>query len=481
MLKQFALGSAIIVLLTAASVATGALLELDSDLDLLQRDPLKVAPGVLEGVASGQPRTILVLGSDRRFGDRRKGIPPRSDSMLVIRLDPRKKAMAVMSIPRDLMVTIPGHGRGRINTAYGTGGPTLSARAVKAMGIKVHHILNINFGGFQRGINRLGCVYADVDRRYFNDNNPPVASNEKYATIDLKPGYQRMCGKDSLDYVRFRHLDDDFVRAARQQDFLRQLKAQVGIGQLWEDRRELLTIFGRYAQTDLARGSDAKVLGFIKLAIEAAKNPVTEVRFPAGRERSDGSLEVSPGSLRRTIRTFEAVRGKRGAGASTARKRPKRVKRRTGGLAAGLVAAEREGEDHVLNIATKMRDLDVYFPKAHLSRGGYARNSPRAYTIKDRSGTGHRAYRIVLSHGDNGQYYGVQGVAWARPPILKSPTDSVRMRRRTYQRYFDGKRLRLIAWKGPKGAWYWVSNTLSQQLSNAQMMDIARSLQRIGE
>ena len=143
------------------------------------------------------------------------------------------------------------------------------------------------------------------------------------------------------------------------------------------------------------------------------------------------------------------MRGKRGAGASTARKRPKRVKRRTGGLAAGLVAAEREGEDHVLNIATKMRDLDVYFPKARLSRGGYARNSPTACR--------------------------------ARPPILKSPTDSVRMRRRTYQRYFDGKRLRLIAWKGPKGAWYWVSNTLSQQLSNAQMMDIARSLQRIGE
>jgi len=480
MIKRFALGSAIIVLLTAASVATGALLELDSDLDPFK--PGAITGGdALDGVKPGQPQTILVLGSDRRFGDKRKGIPPRSDSMLVVRLDPKKNATAVMSIPRDLVVTIPGHGRGRINTAYGEGGPTLSAKAVRSLGIKIHHIVNINFGGFQRAINRLGCVYADVDRRYFNDNKPPVSSNEKYATIDLKPGYQRMCGKDSLDYVRFRHLDDDFVRAARQQDFVRQLKAQVGVGQLFSDRRELLKIFGRYTQTTIARGSDAKILGFIKLAVDAAKNPITEVRFPAGRERSDGSIEVSPGSLRRTFRTFEAVRGKSSARESAARSRPKRAPRRMGGLAAGLVVAEREGEDHVLNIATKMRDLDVYFPKARLSRGGYARNSPRAYTIKDRSGTGHRAYRIVLSHGDNGQYYGVQGVAWGRPAILKSPTDSVRMRRRTYQRYFDGQRIRLIAWKGPKGAWYWVSNTLSQQLSNAQMMDIARSLQRIGQ
>lgn len=480
MIKRFALGSFIIVVLTAASVATAALLELDSDLDPFRAGALDIGEDVLPDVEPGKPRTILVLGSDRRFGDKKAGIPPRSDSMMVIRLDPSRKATAVMSIPRDLKVPIPGYGTKRINTAYGDGGPKLSARTVKAMGIEVNHVVNVNFGGFQRAINRLGCVYADVDRLYFNDNDPPTASNEKYATIDLKPGYQRLCGGDSLDYVRFRHLDDDFVRAARQQDFLRQLKAQVGIGQLWGDRRELLKIFGRYTQTDIARGSNAKVLGFIKLVVEAAKSPVTEVPFPPGKTLSDGSQEVSSAELRRTIRTFEGVRGKRQAGDDGAQKRPKRIQRRKGGLAPGLVSAKREGEDHVLNIATKMRGLDVYFPAARVSRGGYANASPRAYTVRDRSGTAHRAYRIVLSQGENGQYYGVQGVDWSAPPILKNPTDRVRVRGRTYQRYFDGTRIRLIAWKGPR-AWYWVSNTLSQQLSNAQMMDIARSLQRIGE
>jgi hypothetical protein len=74
----------------------------------------------------------------------------------------------------------------------------------------------------------------------------------------------------------------------------------------------------------------------------------------------------------------------------------------------------------------------------------------------------------------------VQGTTWKAPPILDNPTDEVRMRHRTYQRYFDGHKLRLIAWKTPHAV-YWVSNTLSKELTNAQMMDIARSLQRIGQ
>jgi LCP family protein required for cell wall assembly len=477
--KRFALGGVLIILLTAASVATAALLEINQDLDDLFPDKsgIKAPPGLLPDVAPDKPQTILVLGSDRRYGDKKKGLIPRSDSILLVRLDPTKKAMAVMSIPRDLEVSVPGHGRGRINAAYGTGGPQLSAKTVKALGFRINQIVNVNFGGFQRGIKRIGCVYIDVDRRYFNDNHPPVQSAENYATIDLKPGYQRMCGKDSLDYVRFRHLDDDFVRAARQQDFVRQLKTQVGVGKLFDDRRELLKIFGHYIQTTLAARSNARQLGFIKLVIEASKNPVTEVRFPGDNE-TDGSVSITPQNLRRTIRTFEAVKGKSRGNGGKARP-PKRAPRRKG-LAPGLMTSKREGEDHVLDIAVKLRSLPVFLPKVRLSRGGYADGSPQAYSIRDRAGNLHRAYRIVLYEGHPGQYYGVQGTTWRNPPILRNETDSVRMRRRTYQRYFDGKNIRLIAWER-KGAWYWVSNTLSKALSNAQMMDIARSLQRVGE
>ena len=95
-------------------------------------------------------------------------------------------------------------------------------------------------------------AYVDIDRDYFNDNS---LGGEGYAAIDVNPGYQRLKGKDALDYVRYRHTDNDFIRAARQQDFLRQAKDQIGLGRLFGDRKELLRIFGRYTDTDLHSNS----------------------------------------------------------------------------------------------------------------------------------------------------------------------------------------------------------------------------------
>ena len=85
----------------------------------------------------------------------------------------------------------------------------------------------------------------------------------------------------------------------------------------------------------------------------------------------------------------------------------------------------------------------------------------------------------MLSTGQPGQYYGVQGMSWKAPPILDNPSDKMRMRRRTYELFYDGTQLRLVAWRTPRGV-YWVSNTLSLTLTNQQMLAIARSLTRVG-
>ena len=480
--KSFAIGSVLIVLLSATAVASGILLQVHETIDVFQQEsaPIPGVKSVLDEVQPGNPQTILVLGSDRRFGDKKAGIPPRSDTIIVVRLDPDKEATAVMSIPRDLKVEIPGHGMGKINTAYALGGPRLTVRTVKLLlGIPISHVVNVNFGGFQRAVNRLGCVYVDIDRRYFNDRGGPGG----YATIDLKAGYQKMCGKDSLDFVRYRHTDDDFVRSARQQLFLGQAKDQIGLGKVFGDRNELLKIFGRYTQTDISRDNDPAILRLIKLAYESSKRPIHEVKF-RGRQSGD-YVEISFENLQRTVDEFLDV----GLGAldDTAvlpqdkpqRREPKRVRDRKQ-LAPGLVRRKEAGEDHVLEIATRQTSLPVYFPSAILGRGGYARESPRLYDIYDRNKNRYRAYRLVLAQGENGQYYGVQGMTWKAPPILDNPTDEVRMRKRTYKRYFDGRKIRLIAWETPRAV-YWVSNTLSLRLTNNQMMDIARSLQRIGD
>ena len=475
MIKRFALGGVLIVALSAVAVSTGILLEVHGSINIIEREstPIPGVSNVLDDVAGGGPQTILVLGSDRRYGEGKEATP-RSDTIIVVRLDPAKGATAVMSIPRDLKVEIPGYGTQKINEAYANGGPKLTVRTVRdLLGIPINHVINVNFGGFQRAVNRLGCVYADVDRRYFNANG----GRDGYATIDLKAGYQRLCGSDSLDFVRYRHNDNDFVRGARQQEFLRQAKDQIGLGKVFGDRKGLLRIFGRYTQTDIAQRNDAAILRLIKLAYDSSKNPLTEVPFLA--KPAEDYVEISVEGLQKTIDRFIDVRGsKKAEGAD--KPKPKLIKRRKGGLARGLVMREKQGEDHVLNIAAKMRSLPVYFPGAILGREGYVRDSPRVYTIRARNRKLYRAYRLVLSHGDDGQYYGVQGTTWKAAPILDNPTDTIRMRKRTYMRFFDGRKIRMIAWRTPRAA-YWVSNTLTRNLNNRQMLDIARSLQRIGQ
>ena len=481
MWKRFAIGAVLVITLSATAVASAVLLEVHESIDQFQKFSAPI-PGIdneLDKVEPGGPQTILVLGSDRRYGEG-KGATPRSDTIIVVRLDPDKEATAVMSIPRDLKVEIPGYGTNKINAAYAYGGPKLTVRTIKnLLNLPVSHVVNVNFGGFQRAVNRLGCVYVDIDRRYFNDRGGPGG----YATIDLKPGYQKVCGSDSLDFVRYRHTDDDFVRGARQQEFLRQAKDQVGLGKVFGDRQQLLKIFGQYTQTDIARDNDAAILRLIKLAYESSKNPIHEVKFRAA-QASPEYVEITPENLQKTVDEFIDVGigspAKAAASEQQKRKKPKQIKAHKG-LAPGLVLRKEAGENHVPGIASRQQTLPVYFPAAILGgRGGYVKDSPRLYDIYDRSKHKYRAFRIVLAHGDNGQYYGVQGMTWKAPPILDNPTDEVRMRKRTYRRYFDGRRIRLIAWETPKAV-YWVSNTLSHSLTNRQMMDIARSLQRIGQ
>src|SRR3954467_2231140 len=115
----------------------------------------------------------MVLGSDRRPKD--NGDPAaggaRSATIMLIRLDPSKKAIALMSLPRDLKVAIPGHGTDKINAAYEIGGPKLTIKTVKQLpGLAINHYVDVSFRGFGQGVDALGCVYVDVDRRYFNDN-----------------------------------------------------------------------------------------------------------------------------------------------------------------------------------------------------------------------------------------------------------------------------------------------------------------------
>jgi LCP family protein required for cell wall assembly len=482
--KRFALGALVIVLCTAGAVATYGLLLVKDAADIFVRNSHPI-PGIvdaLDGVAPGRPQTILVLGSDRRFVDIQQKNPTRSDTMLLIRLDPDKGATAVMSIPRDLKVDIKtprGIVTDKINAAYALGGPKLTVQTVKRLlGIPVNHVVNVNFGGFKQAVNRVGCVYVDIDRHYFNDNNPPYGGGADYATIDVPAGYQRLCGSKSLDYVRYRHFDNDLVRAARQQDFLRQAKDQVGVGHLFSDRRTMLKIFARYTQTDI-RGETA-ILRLLKLVFESARNPIQEVQFRS--ELGQTYVTATPEDIQRSVSEFLNARASKGSRAaaqtgSPAGGRPHR-RRSSHGLPPGVIPSVPDGRDRAIALQTKLR-FPVYYPKVKMASSVYQVDDTRAYDIFDKSRRRHRAYRMVVKVAGMGQYYGVQGMTWKSPPILDHPSETRRLGGRDYELFFDGDRLRLVAWRTSRAV-YWISNTLLETVTNKQMLAVARSLSRIG-
>src|SRR3954451_3415901 len=274
--------------------------------------------------ALGKPQTVLLIGSDKRAkGARDAGGGARSDTMILMRLDGSKNAIALMSLPRDLKVRIPGHGTDKLNAAYSYGGPRLLLSTVKQVtGLQVNHVINVDFRGFKEAGDEIRCVYTDVDRKYFNDNSNPA---DQYATIKVFAGYQKLCGKNALDYVRYRHTDTDIVRAARQQDFLRQAKSQVGTGKLISKQARLLKVVSKYTSSDIhGRGA---VISLLRLGVALAGSPVVEVHFPARVGAS--YVTASATAVKKATREFLDVTGAKSSAARPStprsRKRPKKV------------------------------------------------------------------------------------------------------------------------------------------------------------
>jgi LCP family protein required for cell wall assembly len=474
MWKGFLLGGLLVVVLSATATATALLLQVENVNKALKTGHLLKAPNELTRPDVGGAQTIMLLGSDHRSSE--PGKAGNSDTILLVRLDPDKQATALMSVPRDRQVDLKlPNGRikygDKINDAYAQGGPRLAIRTVReTLGIDINHVIDINFGGFRHAVNRVGCIYTDVDRRYFNDNLGPGAP---YAQINIQPGYQKLCDYDALAYVRYRHADTDIVRAARQQDFLRQAKNQLSAQKLFDDRDSLIKIFAKYADTDI-RGTGTLIeLG--KLVAFSAGHPMREVHFRSNVGPS--YVTATPLQLEENRQEFlnEDV-----AGSPVSHpKRPPQARRATSKrqrgtkIPGGLERAATAGEDQGIVAARKVT-FPFFYPTLRLAGSVYDGN-PRTYVVKDLRARPHHAYRMVLDKGSLGDFYGVQGMSWKNPPILDKPSGTQVVNGRRMLLYSDGGRLRTVAWRTARAV-YWVSNTLTLSLNNDQMLAIAGSL-----
>jgi polyisoprenyl-teichoic acid--peptidoglycan teichoic acid transferase len=500
LLKRALIAGVLITLLTGTAVASAVFLQVSDFKQIVQegRKPLVIRD--IDRSEAGGPQTLMILGSDERFGDKvASGGKARSnsDTIILVRLDPDKNVLSVMSLPRDLKVTIPGNDvPTKINAAYSRGGAPLTLKTVRETlstpkrRFRINHVITIGFEAFQRAINYVGCVYYDVDQRYFNDN----AQGQNFAAIDIKPGYQRVCGGDALDYVRFRHTDNDLVRAARQQDFIRQIKNQEGVQRLKDPRKlkTLARVFARYFDYDAGLRNTKQLFGLAKLAIFSASKPVQNVPFAIDGEEANGAyLLAGRSTIQKTVDRFlhpvaAVARKRRAAAPSRSSGKRKRSTSSTLDNVPNLVSGTREGEDQAVLAATKVGGLPFYFPAlkrdtAALDGGLSSEPSTRIYSVRDEVGKVRRAYRMTYGFNLGGfkEYYGIQGIAWKAPPILDNPDETRTIQGRRLLLFHDGGRLRLVAWKTQRGA-YWVSNTLLRRLTNRQMLAIATSMRRLG-
>jgi polyisoprenyl-teichoic acid--peptidoglycan teichoic acid transferase len=418
----------------------------------------------------GKPQTVLLIGSDKRAkGARDHAAGQRSDTMILMRLDASKGAIALMSLPRDLKVRIPGHGTDKLNAAFSYGGAPLLLSTVKRItGLQINHVINVDFRGFKEAVDQIGCVYTDVDRKYFNDNSNPA---DQYATIKVFPGYQKLCGKNALDYVRYRHTDTDIVRAARQQDFLRQAKAQVGTGKLISKQAKLLKVVSKYTSSDI-HGRKA-VISLLRLAVDLAGSPVVEIHFPARVGAS--YVTASATAVKKATREFLDVTGSKRPGSVKRRSPRRRSPKQRVRPSTDLIDISAGGRQQALTVAKDSRLLKIYYPRLGVPHSSFSVSSPRAYRICGPHGHCWASYRMVISRNPLlGEYYGLQGTRWKDPPIIKSPSEIRTYRGRRLMIFKDGSRVRLVAWQ-TKDATYWISNTLLQTISKDDMLAIARA------
>jgi LCP family protein required for cell wall assembly len=485
MAVRFVLGALAIVLLSAAATTAFALGEVSKLVKALEQHPTVKLKQALAPTSQGAPQTLLLVGNDERPPP--KGNPfgkvyPHSNEMLLVRVDPSRPTISMLSIPRELQVTFTAPNgaliTNRINSAYTygsqegggtTGGVKLMVETIKHLfsvagrSFPINHVFVTNFPNFKRAVSEMGCVYMTVDRRYYHVNEP---GGEQYFEINLQPGYQQLCGQEALEFVANRHEDTSLTRDARDQRFLLAVKGQYGPG-AFENREKLEQIFGKAVETDL-HGTD-QVLQLLELLAESAGKPVRQVPFHVNLLPSYDT--ATPPQIQEAVSAFmggtsalpthqlnhavHATHPRHLAPSSAPGMTP---------TPSATIAEARSKAAHL--------PFTVEAPRYQQATAEAGPDLVRRYDILGPGRRLYPSYVIVVDHGGLGEYYDVQGTTWSEPPLLSNPTEQIPIGSRHYQLFYDGEHIKTIAWHEGGGT-YWIENTLTNDLSPQSMVAIA--------
>jgi LCP family protein required for cell wall assembly len=254
--------------------------------------------------------TILVLGSDQRpKGSKEPGAntsgPSRSDSILLMRIGGGKSAR--LSIPRDTVVNIAGHGLNKINAAFAFGGAALTIKTVESLlpGIKINHVVEINFANFPKLIDAMGgidvktnCVVSRINGGYKNGG----------VTLRLRHGTHHLNGKQALALARTRHnecnpRESDLTRARRQQKIFSAMKSRITSFSTFFRLPWVAWDAPKALQSDMGGFSMLGLVG----ALATSGSPGTEVLKPSGTTRlpdGEAGLTVAPATAQAAVTKF---------------------------------------------------------------------------------------------------------------------------------------------------------------------------------
>jgi LCP family protein required for cell wall assembly len=497
MWKRFLVAAVLIAGLAGGATATIALNEVEKVGEKVFQHTVKVGNHLVHPYTGG-PQTYLILGSDRRTKSKDaldRTDPPHSDTMLLVRFDPGQGQTSVMSIPRDLLVNIKSskgeyYPQEKINAAYTygarlggvKGSMELAAETIEKEvfpGLEINGIVDVNFSSFIKIVDTLGCVYVNVDHRYLHINGE---GGELYSEINLQPGYQKLCYNNALSYVRYRHGDSDFVRVARQQDFIRALREQVSAENLLGQVEHVAKVVGKAIVTAGFSHSADRVIDLAKLIGFSQGKPLRQVKFRAtstnfalkGGSYVTSTKELEQATLNDFLNGKETVsepkpstphRSGHGAHHKHAHHTP------SSAASLGLASTPTSGDEELAKQTINM-PLHVLYPS--LQTAAAEEQPTRAYFLRDTGGRLRHAYVVVFKQNTLGGYYDFEGTDWPRPPLIAHPNQQRKIARKTYLLFTDGSHIHVIAWRQGKML-YWVTNTLLEDISNEQMLAIARS------
>jgi LCP family protein required for cell wall assembly len=297
------------------------------------------------------PINVLLLGTDERPDE---GGPLRTDTMILLSLDPTGQTLGMLSLPRDLWVPIPGHNTtAKINTAYTIGaqgsypggGPQLAKDTVSSfIGRPVDYYVRVNFDGFREIIDLIGGVDINVPYTIHDEEYP----TEDYGveTFHLEAGLQHLDGVTALKYARTRHGDSDYSRARRQQDIIRAVANKVlnagMIPQLIGNAPQLLVSAQNTIQTDIPIPAGVELAKLVNNStMREIRQLVLDSHYGQETYSSDGQWILLPdrAQVRTALETFFSPAA---AAVAAANGGPLRVEVLNGTTQAGVAAATAE-------------------------------------------------------------------------------------------------------------------------------------------